>query len=120
MNDDEKLSLENLINDALDDSIDELSPEVQRRLTPMRIKAAQAKEKSSWCGLNSSWQLATAFSIAFAVIVSWQMWPTLDKTPLIEVADLSPFAEVLQEDLEMLEQLEFVYWMAEESESATL
>ncbi len=113
MNDDDNISLESLVNDALDDSIDELSSEVRRRLTPMRIKAAEAKKTRT--GFGPSWQIATAFTVVIAVTFSWQFWPVSKDLPSMAVAELSPFAEVLEEDLEMLDQLEFVYWMAEEN-----
>jgi len=122
MNDENDKSIENLINNALDESVEELSPEVQRRLTPMRVIASQAAEKNS-AGFGTSWKLATAFTVVVAVSVSWNMWsevePTIAPNSLVSI-DVSPFDEVLQEDLEMLDELEFVYWMAEENTNQNL
>jgi hypothetical protein len=117
MQDENEKSLEDLINNALDESVEELSPEVQRRLTPMRVIASQAAEKNT-SGFGTSWKLATAFTVVVAVSVSWNLWPEIDPNNIsveLATAEVSPFDEVLQEDLEMLDELEFVYWMAEEN-----
>jgi len=117
MNDEKDKSLENLINNALDESVEELSPDVQRRLTPMRVIASQAAEKNT-AGFGTPWKLATAFTVVIAVSVSWNMWPEIEQNvDLVNLAaaEVSPFDEVLQEDLEMLDELEFVYWMADEN-----
>jgi len=120
MNDDTDKSLENLINHALDESVDELSPDVQRRLTPMRVIASQAAEKTN-SGFSTPWRVASAFSVVVAVSLGWQMWPEVntelgnDTINVAITSEVSPFDEVLEEDLEMLNDLEFVYWMAEEN-----
>ncbi len=119
IDDEHKLTLENSVNSALDESIEELSPDVRRRLTMMRTNATQTKERLTWFDYAASWKTATAFSLVLTVTVSWTFWPNQVATPMQEVADLSPFAEVLQEDLEMLNELEFVYWLAEENDSET-
>jgi len=122
MNDENDQSIENLINNALDKSVEELSPDVQRRLTPMRVIASQAAEKNS-AGFGTSWKLATAFTVVVAVSVSWNMWSEVESTIAtnsLASIDVSPFDEVLQEDLEMLDELEFVYWMAEENTNQNL
>ena len=46
------------------------------------------------------------------------MWPEIEQNinPVnLAAVEISPFDEVLQEDLEMLDDLEFVYWMSEEN-----
>ncbi len=95
---------ESHINSALDDSVENLSPEIRRKLNQIRIKAAQNKTKSI-----PLWKTASAFSVLLAVLLSWQMWPDESAMPL------TPFADVLEEDLDMLDDLEFVYWMVEDS-----
>ena len=100
---------EEQINQALDRSIDDLSPEVRRRLNQARISAIEKKSKP-----RIYWKTASAFSLFFALAVGWQLLPT--PMPI----DNTPFADVLQEDLEMLDDLEFVYWMVEEQLSAAL
>lgn len=101
--------IEEQINRALDNSIEALSPEVRRRLNQARISATEKKFSSP-----IYWKTASAFSLVFALAVGWQLL----ETPM--PIDDTPFADVLQEDLEMLDDLEFVYWMAEEQQSAAL
>ena len=107
MNDDS--NFEDRVNQSLDDSIDNLSPDVQRRLNQIRIEAVEKKSHSI-----PLWKTAGAMSFALAVALSWQFIPAENEAPI------EPFADVLQEDLDMLDELEFVYWMAEENDSATL
>ena len=101
--------IENQVNQALDDSIENLSPDIQRQLNRMRIEATQPKRTRL-----PMWQTAAAFSVMLAVVAGWLMMPQTPEMPL------EPFAEVLEEDLDMLDDLEFAYWMAEEAESAAL
>ena len=102
-------SLESQVNEALDHSIDNLSPDIRRHLNQARIKASEPKANKTLF-----WKSASAFSLAFALVIIWQ-----SQTPQNESTE-TLFAEVLQEDLEMLDELEFVYWMSEEEPSATL
>ena len=113
--DKDKLTLEKRVNGALDDSIEELSFEVQQRLTQMRKVATAPKAQIRWINYAASWKTATA--VLLIVSLSWNFLSPQDEKLSIEVADITPFAELLQEDLEMLDELEFVYWMAEESDS---
>lgn len=101
--------IEEQVNNILDTSVENLSPEIRRRLNQARMGAIENKGRTSWL-----WKTAGSFSLVAAILVSWQL------TPVSETEGLTPFAEVLQEDLEMLEELEFIYWMAEEQISAKL
>lgn len=105
----ENQSIEELVNHSLDDSIENLSPQVRRGLTQSRILATKLKP-----GFSPIWKLAGGISFLFVVSFSWQFI----KAPKPEL--MTPFAAVLTEDLEMLDDLEFVYWLTEESDSATL
>ena len=107
MNDDELL--ENQVNRALDNSIENLSPDVRRNLNRIRIEAAENKTRPSFF-----LKYASALSVALVVVIGWQLMPG---SPDFQ-EDL--FAEVLQEDLEMLDELDFVFWMAEVESSDTL
>jgi len=102
-------SLESQVNEALDSSVDNLSPDIRRQLNQVRIKATETRTNT-----KLFWKSASAFSLAFALVIVWQF-----QTPENENIE-TPFADVLQEDLEMLDDLEFVYWMSEEEPSATL
>ncbi len=100
---------EKSINQALDDSIDDLSPEVRRSLNQIRVKATEKKSTRFLLV-----PLASSFVLIFAVLIGSQQGP--EKIVIEE----TPFAEVLQEDLELIDDLEFIYWINEESESANL
>jgi len=107
MNNDEQI--ENQVNQALDGSIENLSPEIRRNLNRIRIEAAENKPHPI-----SFLKYASALSIVFAVVMGWQL---ISGAPDVQ-EDL--FAEVLQEDFEMLDDLEFVYWMVEAETSDVL
>ena len=100
---------EKSINQALDDSIDNLSPEVRRSLNQIRVNATEKKSTRFFLV-----PLASAFVLIFAVLIGSQQGT--EKVIIEE----TPFAEVLQEDLELIDDLEFIYWINEESESANL
>ena len=102
-------SIEERINLALDTSVETLSPEIRRRLNQARIKAVEKQSRPRYY-----WKAASAFSIMFALVVGWQL-----RAPPMQTEE-TPFADVLQEDLEMLDDLDFVYWMVEEQQIAAL
>jgi hypothetical protein len=102
------IELEDTINHALDQSIETLSPEIRRSLNQSRFNATEKKSRRViWI------PLASAMSLAFALIIGWQ----ISQPP---ATSETVFADVLQEDLEMLEDLEFAYWISEEIDSAKL
>jgi hypothetical protein len=111
--DDERSSepdpVEQMTNQALDASIDDLSPDVRRKLNQIRINAV-SKKQSRFVLVP----LASSLALALAILVGTQF---NSETNIVEE---TPFAEVLQEDLELLDELEFVYWMSEEGTSAKL
>jgi uncharacterized protein DUF3619 len=102
-------SLDESVAKALDRSIENLSPDIRRRLNQARISALGNKPRSSYFI-----KAASTFSFAIALAIAWQLMPN-EKVNMD-----TPFAEVLQEDLELIEQLDFIYWMTEEKESAQL
>jgi hypothetical protein len=106
-------SIEGQVNQSLDDSVENLSPEVRMRLNRNRMRALEAKKDSTWhfSGLQ---KLAVGVSFLFVVSFGWLFFSQTHE----EI--ITPFAAVLDEDLEMLDDLEFVYWLAEESEIALL
>lgn len=112
MNDD--LKIEDQVNQALDESIDNLSPDVRRRLNQIRIEAAENKNDGF-----PIWKTAGAVSFAVMLGLGFQLVPNQQDQNVETFAQILE-DDVLQEDLEMLEELEFVYWMAEESDSAIL
>ena len=112
MNDEQSKNDEQLeakVSQALDNSIENLSPDIRRNLNRIRIEATEGKSRP-----RTFLKYASVLSVAFALVVGWQLMPGS-----IDVQD-DLFAEVLQEDPEMLDELEFVYWMAEVETNATL
>ena len=101
-------TIDRQVNDALDQSIESLSPEVRRKLNQARIAALEKKSR-----FIPIWKLASGVGFVFALLLFSQFI----SLPVEE--NLTPFAEVLEEDMEMLEELEFVYWMTEEESSVT-
>ena len=104
MNNDEPI--ENKINQALDDSVENLSPEIRRSLNRIRIEATEKKASK-----NYLLRYASVLGVAFAFIIGLQLMPVTQS----DQVDL--LAEMPQEELEMLDDLEFVYWMAESDSS---
>ncbi len=102
-------AIESQVNQSLDASIDNLSPDIRRKLNRIRIEAAEKKPRRF-----NFLQTASALSISLAIF--WGLMLTPTETPVTEEI----YAEVLQEDLEMLDDLEFIYWMVEAEESALL
>lgn len=100
------VGVEQVAKQALDASVDSLPPEIRRRLNQARHAAIQTKTTQTKSGLTY-WKAASAVSFTLALTLGWQLWPGSDPLPP------EPFAEVLDEDLDMLEDLEFVYWVAE-------
>ncbi|MCP4273923.1 MAG: hypothetical protein GY781_18525 [Gammaproteobacteria bacterium] len=103
------MAVEEEVNQALDDSVENMPMLLRRELKKIRIEATECQSNAF-----PIWKTATAFSFMFAIALGWQLWPTQKEIPL------TPFAEVLEEDLDMINDLEFVYWMAEETDNATL
>ena len=62
--------LESQVNQALDDSIDNLSPDIQRQLNRIRIEATQSKKLR-----RPIWQTAAAFSVMLALVTGWLVLP---------------------------------------------
>ncbi|MDQ7049589.1 MAG: DUF3619 family protein [Enterobacterales bacterium] len=98
----DKQPLETRINQNLDASIENLDPTIRRRLNQARMKALEEQHKP-----KINWRITSAVSFAMILALSWNFIPqtSVDAEPLL--------AEVLQEDLEMLDDLEFIVWMSE-------
>ena len=102
-------SVETRVNQVLDASIDDLSPDVRRKLNQARMVAIERKSTA-----QVYWKPVMSLSFAAVLMIGWQ----LNKEP--EPITESLFAEVMQEDFELLSELEFIYWMAESEDSAEL
>ena len=114
----------------LDESLDDLSPEITRRLQQARYEALEkAKPRSSWSFFPQSASdvlsipAVPAISAVFAVaIISATLMFSFNENKLnkIELA-MEADIEVLtaNESLDLLEDLEFMEWLAESEEYAS-
>ena len=104
----DKQPLETRINENLDASVENLDPAIRRRLNQARISALEKRNKP-----RINWQLTTAVSLVMVLAFSWNLIPqtSVESEPLL--------AEVLQEDLEMLDDLEFIVWMSEDQDEVS-
>lgn len=131
--DDNDLQIENQINNALDSSIDDLHPDIRRKLNQARMRALQTKQSNS---LFSSPILKTVGAVSLVALVVLMTLDTnqneisstnniveLEKQ-LQSIEDAVPQKNILNafelEEIELLEQLEFALWMAEENQLASL
>lgn len=109
---------ENKAKRMLDESLDDLSPDITRRLQQARYEALEkAKPSSSW----SFYPRAISAVFAVAVISVTLMFSfdenKLNHTELAMEEDI----EVLtaNESLDLMEDLEFMLWLAESEEYAS-
>ncbi|MEE4243923.1 MAG: hypothetical protein V2I33_00850 [Kangiellaceae bacterium] len=103
--------VEQIVNSALDHSVELLPTEVQRGLNSARVTALQSKPNGF-----RLYHWATAASVVMALVIVSQL-STTNQDSVREIPN-DPFAEVLSEDLDMINELEFVYWLAEEQQVA--
>ena len=94
---------------ALDDSIDNLSPQV---LSELRNRRQQALVKSTnipvvW------WAPATAMAAVFSWFLLVEQ--PVDQVPMLALDD-SQLLELSSEDPDMLADIEFVYWLSQQDE----
>lgn len=106
------------VKKILDKSVDELSPDITRRLQLARYAALEkAKPRSIWSFYP---QAATAvFAIA---VVSISLWFNVQNTDFNETTlAMDSDIEMLtaNESLDLLEDLEFMQWLVESEEYAS-
>lgn len=97
-----------------DASVGELNASVRSRLTQARFAAVEELERgrrSRW----QSWWLPAGF-VATALIVALVVVPGVNRTesPSVQLAD-DDMPLVLEDNIEMLEDLEFYAWLDEEA-----
>ena len=122
----QKENWEESINEALDQSIDDLSPSIKNQLAAARAEASSRLSPATpfW---RNTWHYAAACSLLLSFGLAWFLLPsTLDQVDNAsfgdgsqEIAD-AQLEEVPDEDFELLNELEFVYWMSEEDQHANI
>jgi len=97
---------------ALDDSLNEIDAATRSKLNQMRHRALE-KKTSAWQRMNlSQWGAAAACTLAVTLWLGQTPNPTeLSNGVEASLADTS--MPLLQEDLEMLEDLDMLFWLAE-------
>ncbi|MCW9032188.1 MAG: DUF3619 family protein [Gammaproteobacteria bacterium] len=116
MNEQDKF--ENKTKSLLDESIDEISPDIARRLQQARYAALeQAKPRSIW----SFYPQVTAAMLAVAVVSAMLLFNfdenILNNTELVMEKDIEMLTS--NESLDLMENLEFMQWLAESEEYAS-
>ena len=106
MQDDSKLN--NRIRTTLDASVDNLDPDVSRRLQQARHAALETAAKPRM----PFWQPAGAFALASILLLSVFVWP--DRQNMPEPAALADLELITADDsLQLYEDLDFYQWLLE-------
>jgi hypothetical protein len=108
--------LENRVNNALDSSIDDLHPDIRRKLNQARIKALRPQAAIPFFK-KSAWKMAGAISFVLTLTII----AMTDNHDIEQIKNTIVFEDSLtNEDINLLENLEFALWIAEEVEIASL
>lgn len=113
-------------NKALDESTQTLSPDVQRQLNEARQKAILSRDadqtvSSNWIS-RPAFGFATAASVCLAIILSLPNEQEIDSPLAVNqhLDDLLLLSQLDNTDLEIVEDLEFAYWLSEQLDHETL
>ena len=94
--------------EALDDRVDSLNGETLSRLNQMRQQAIVNTPQPWWQRQGLAWSGVLTCMLA---VVLWIGQPTTPTEPVAVLADTE--IELLQENLDMLDELEMLFWLAE-------
>ncbi len=114
--DDPDSRLDNQVRHALNVSLETISPRQQAQLNAARRKALASRSASArpaWQGWMGATGLATSCLIALLVL-----WPATNTPTLDGFADVLPLLELETDEVELIEELEFVYWLQEQDKVA--
>ena len=110
--------LENHLQQSLEDDARKIPAEIASRLAAIRHEAVREipEQRTSWF---AHWQLVTAGGVAAVVIVAVLMTIVLGGDEDLMRIPITPDAEIAAaQELEILEELEFLAWLEEEDSSA--
>jgi len=122
MNDDNRAQdrrLEERAKQLFDDSVDGLDAGTRSKLTQARYRALEELERPravlTW---NRGWLPAgMAVAVVLAAVIVWQVQPGRDGSGAFDVAAASDLEILLgDEELEMIQELEFYAWLEEQTE----
>ncbi len=103
VNDDREQQMIDRLGRSLDDSVDNLDAATLSRLNQARQQALETRSQQ-----RTNWLMATAFASVLLVVGSVMLSNTTTHTPdeAAYIADI--------DDLELIDDLEFVSWLAEQ------
>jgi Flp pilus assembly protein TadB len=111
--------LEKRTKRIFDESVSALDAATLSKLTQARYKALEQLEKNSAITSRSRWIPACAVAVgAFVVMVFWQGQPPgVSEVQTFDVVALSDLEILLgDEELDMIQELEFYAWLDEQAE----
>lgn len=117
----EDRALEERTKLLFDESVASLDAQTRSKLTRARYRALEELEASAPAGWRPRWVPAGVVAAAVvAVIMLWQGQPAVSpQTQAFDVAALNDLEILLgEEDLDMLQELEFYAWLDEQAEIA--
>jgi len=123
----EQKKVESSLNEALDHSAEKLSASALSDITQVRMQALKClnenNSKKSYIDTVKNWltmpSITMGLPAALAVIIAISVkYTALESIPELPLAMM--ITEVPNEDFAMLEDLEFVVWLAENEQSALL
>lgn len=96
----------------LDDSAESLDGQTRSRLHQARNRAlASGGSRSSWLGWSVTGSLATSLAVAFLLL------GPADQTPPLPDIYADPVQQAVAEDLELMDDLDFIAWLVMEEET---
>ena len=111
------IEFENKVKAYLDDSLDELSPDITRRLQQARYAALEkAKPRSLWSFFPQTATVAVAIAVvSLSLNFNFNQNETIDTMIAMETE-----MEMLtsNDNLELMEDLEFIQWLVESEQYA--
>ena len=117
----EDRALEERTKLLFDESVASLDAQTRSKLTRARYRALEELEASAPAGWRQQWMPAGVVAVGvLAVIMLWQGQPAVSpETQAFDVAALNDLEILLgDEDLDMLQELEFYAWLDEQAEIA--
>lgn len=111
---DKHLAFEKKAAELLDESVDRLDGATLSKLHQARSRALEAKPKSAWWGWQA-WTGAGAVTASVALVVV--LVQPVQQTPALPAIYEDPVQQATAEELELMDDLDFVAWLVlEESE----
>lgn len=102
---------------SLDKSIETLPAKTVLQLENSRALALQAQKKnrtSFYWSPSRKWAGASAFGLSLAILLILNSSPSTSPSLNSELAVLNHFAEMTDEELELVEDLEFALWLLDQ------